>query len=310
MFRKVETQRSLFLISLSGVIVASITPFRGGEVYEEGLRQLTDFLVSKHVNAIFVCGTTGEGMIMNVTQRKKVTELAVERSKIPVIVHAGTNNLEETSELVRHAKDVGAAAVASVTPMFYPYTSEGLASYFLSLAKSSDLPFFIYSNPSRTGVRITPETIVKIFKEGPSNLAGVKESSADMSFLGKVIQSIPGKMVFNGADTCFLPGLALGTSGQVSGYSSLCPELYVELYRAWVGGDIKKAQSLQTKISKVKALLEVPYIQPIKEGLKMRSIDAGDVIPPLVKMKQNEVESLRKGLSEAAPEIFSSEEMH
>ena len=297
------------MISLSGVIVAAITPFRDDQVYEEGLNQLINFLVSKHVNAIFVCGTTGEGMIMNVVQRKKVAEIAVERSKIPVIVHAGTNNLEDTLELVKHAKDIGASAVASVTPMFYPYTSEGLLSYFLRLAKASDIPFFVYSNPSRTGVKITPETIVRIFKEGPSNLAGVKESSADMSYLGKVIQSIPERMVFNGADTCFLPGLVLGTSGQVSGYASLCPELYVELYKAWVDGEIKKAQSLQAKISKVKALLEIPYIQPIKEGLKMRSVDVGDVIPPLVKMKQNEVESLRKGLFDAAPEIFSPNEM-
>jgi 4-hydroxy-tetrahydrodipicolinate synthase len=293
------------LARFSGVVVATITPFHGGEVYEEGFYQLTDFLVSKGVDAIFVCGTTGEGMIMNVSERKRAAEVVAERSKIPVIVHSGTNNLGETIELMRHAKDIGAAAVAAVTPMFYPYTNEGLVSYFLAVARSTDLPFFIYSNPSRTGVRLAPDVIAKIFEQGPSNICGVKESSADMTYLGKIIQSVPGKLVFNGADTCFLPGLVLGTTGQVSGYSTLTPELYVALYKAWTDGNLKQAQLLQTKISKIKALLETPYIQPIKEGLKMRSIEAGDVKPPLVPMSRVEIEKLKKGLIEEAPEIFS-----
>ncbi len=293
------------MFNLSGVVVASVTPFRKGQVYKEGFDLLIEFLVSKRVNAIFVCGTTGEGMIMNLKQRKRAAELAVQSSKVPVIVQVGTNNLEDTIDLTKHARDIGAAATASITPMFYPYTNDGLASYFLEVARASDLPIFVYSNPSRTGVKISLETLTKIFKEGPGNLAGVKESSADMTFLGKVIQSFGAKMVFNGADTCFLPGLVLGTSGQVSGYASLCPELYVQLYEAWTSGDLKKAQSLQAKISKVKGLLETPYIQPIKEGLRMRSIDVGDVIPPLVTMRQSEIENLRKGLAEAAPEIFA-----
>lgn len=292
-------------MKLSGIIVASVTPFRKGQIYKEGFDSLIEFLASKKVSAIFVCGTTGEGMIMNMTQRKKTAEIAVQSGKLPVIVQVGTNNLEDTIELTKHAKDIGAVATASITPMFYPYTSDGLASYFLEVARSSDLPIFVYSNPSRSGVKISIETLAKIFKEGPSNLVGVKESSADMTYLGRVVQTLDGRMVFNGADTCFLPGLVLGTSGQVSGYASLCPELYVELYDAWTRGDIKKSQSLQVKISKVKAMLETPYIQPIKEGLKMRSIDIGDVIPPLVTMRQSEIENLRKGLAEAAPEIFA-----
>jgi 4-hydroxy-tetrahydrodipicolinate synthase len=295
------------LFQFSGVIVATITPFHNGEVYKEGFIELTDFLASNKVRAIFVCGTTGEGMIMNLNQRRKAAEIVVERSKIPVIIHSGTNNFEDTVELTKHAKDIGSSAAAVITPMFYPYSNEGLKSYFLSVAKSCDLPLFIYSNPSRTGTKIPPETFMKIFQEGPSNIIGVKESSADMTYLGKIIQSIPGKSVFNGADTCFLPGLALGSAGQVSGYSTLTPELYIELYDAWLKGDIKKAQSLQTKISRIKALLESPYIQPIKVGLKMRSIDVGDVKTPLTAMNENEIQRLRKGLTETAPEIFSSE---
>jgi 4-hydroxy-tetrahydrodipicolinate synthase len=302
--------KSKSLDGFSGIIVATITPFRNSEVYKEGFTQLTDFLISKKVNAIFVCGTTGEGMIMNVKQRKKAAEIVVERSKkIPVIVHAGTNNIEETVELTKHAKDVGASAVAVITPMFYPYTNEGLTAYFSNVAKASDLPLFIYSNPTRTGIKMPPEVFTKIFQNGPDNLVGIKESSADMTYLGKIIQAVPGKAVFNGADTCFLPGLVLGTVGQVSGYATLVPELYVELYDAWIKGDVKLAQSIQTKISKIKACLETPYIQPIKEGLKMRSIDVGDVKPPLVSMTRAEVEKLGRSLSELAPEIFSSEKV-
>src|SRR5712692_1891332 len=115
---------------ISGVITATVTPFKNGELYEEGINQITDFLCSKGVNALFECGTTGEGMIMNMEQRKKVAEITVERSSIPVIIHAGTNNLEDTIELCRHAKDIGAYAIGTITPMFYAFTNDGLVDYF------------------------------------------------------------------------------------------------------------------------------------------------------------------------------------
>jgi dihydrodipicolinate synthase/N-acetylneuraminate lyase len=290
----------------SGVIVASVTPFKQGKIYREGFFQLLDFYKSKGADAVFICGTTGEGMIMDVQARKEAATVALERSKIPVIIHSGTNNLEDTLALTKHAKDVGATAVAVITPMFYPYTDRGLAEYYLNVANSMDLPLFIYSNPSRAGVKMSPEAISEIFEKGPDNLVGVKESSADMTYLGKVIQAIPSKEIFNGADTCFLPGLVLGTSGQVSGYASLTPELYVQLYSAWMQQNIKEAMELQKKISKIKGVLEKPYIQPIKEGLKMRGIDVGDVKPPLVTMEKNEIEKLGNKLREFAPEIFQT----
>jgi 4-hydroxy-tetrahydrodipicolinate synthase len=293
--------------SLSGIIVATITPFRNGSVHKAGLVELTDFLTERGVHALFVCGTTGEGMIMNLKERKQVAEIAVERSSKPVVVHAGTNNIEDTVDLCNHAEDIGAFAVAVITPMFYPYTTDGLVSYFVKVSESFEIPMFIYSNPSRTNVKMSPEAFSRIFEEGFSNLIGVKESSGDMTYLGRVLDQLPGKSVFNGADTCFLPALVLGTSGQVSGYANVAPELWIKLYDAWKRRDLEGARKIQTQISKVRALLETPYIQPLKEGLKFRGVDAGDVKTPLTPMSEKEVDTLRKKLADLSPEMFSRE---
>jgi 4-hydroxy-tetrahydrodipicolinate synthase len=294
---------------LSGVIVATVTPFRNGSIHKEGVIDLTNFLVEKGVDALFVCGTTGEGMIMTLDERKKVAEIYVDTSSKPVVVHAGTNNLEDTLELCHHAKDIGAFATAVITPMFYPYASDGLVEYFLKVSDECDLPLFVYSNPSRTNVKLNPESFGKIFEEGSSNLVGVKESSGDITYLGKILQFIPSdKIVFNGADTCFLPGLVLGTSGQVSGYANVAPELWVSLYKAWKKRDLEEAKRIQIEISKLRSLLETPYIQPLKEALKLRGVDAGDVKIPLTRMKEKEVEGLRKELVDLSPHIFLSQE--
>jgi len=290
--------------NLTGVIVATVTPIKEGHVHKDGFVQLVDFLTEKRVQAIFVCGTTGEGMIMSLESRKRAAEIVRERSKIPVIVHAGTNVAEDTQHLASHANQIGAEAIAVITPMFYPYTNEGLGDYFQTIARHCDIPLFIYSNPGRAGTKMTPEGIAKAASASMGRIVGVKESSGDMGYLGKIIQTNPELTIFNGADNCFLPGLVLGTTGQVSGYATLTPELYVSLFDCWKNRKIEEAMKLQQKISKIKALLEVPYIQPIKEGLKMRGIDAGDVIAPLVRMKQEEISKLEEKLSEFAPELF------
>ncbi len=292
---------------LSGVITATITPFKNGKVYEKGVIQVTDFLCSRGVSALFECGTTGEGMIMNLQERKRVAEIAVERSSVPVIIHCGTNNLEDTIELCKHAKDIGAAGTASITPMFYAFTNEGYVDYYNRISRSCDIPQFLYNNPARAGAKLAPDVVGRIFNEASDSLVGVKESSGDLTYLGRIIQQVPGKFVFNGADACMLPALVLGTSGQVSGYSNPTPELYVELYKAWLRGDIQGGRKIQTRISILRASLETPHFQPMKEALKLRGIDAGDVKPPLMKMGEKEVEALRNKLIELEPELFLQE---
>ena len=173
-------------------------------------------------------------------ERKRAAEIVRECSDIPVIIHAGTNTVEDTKDLGVHAKEIGADAIAVITPMFYPYTSDGLSSYFSKVSNACMLPLFIYSNPGR-GTRMSPEAIAKTASENSEWVVGVKESSGDIGFLGKVIQAVPNLKVFSGADNCYLPGLVIGTAGQVSGYATLIPELYVSLHDAWKKKDIELA---------------------------------------------------------------------
>jgi 4-hydroxy-tetrahydrodipicolinate synthase len=297
--------RQLITNHFSGVVVAIVTPLRDGEIYLDGFRQLLDFLESRGVSGFFVCGTSGEGMILHPRLRRKAAEFATDLSKLPVIIHAGANNIEETIDLCKHAKDVGADGVGVITPMFYPYTSDGLVSYFTAAAASVDLPVFVYSNPSRANIRLQPETVSRLFSRGGKNLIGIKESSGDMSYFSEIIQDLPERLVFNGADNCFLPALTLGASGQVSGYANAIPELYVQLYKAWIDKQLENATRLQFRISRIRSHLTNPYITPIKEALRLRGVDTGEVQIPLVPMSKAEVERLGAQLATVEPEFFS-----
>ena len=159
----------------TGAGVAIITPMlQDGSVDFEGLKKLIDFQIDNGTDAIIICGTTGESSTLSDEEHRDCIRCAVEHThnRIPVIAGTGSNDTKYAIELSQEAQELGADGLLLVTPYYNKCTQRGLIAHYTAIADSVDIPIILYNVPSRTGVNITPETIVALCKEY-ENIAGV-----------------------------------------------------------------------------------------------------------------------------------------
>lgn len=294
------------MFSLKGVVPAMITPLKNGgkEVDFDALRKYCEFLVSKGVQGLFVCGTTGEGPLLSIQERKSIAEVAVEQIKhrVKVIIQTGYITTEETILLTKHAQHIGADAAGIVLPYFYYLDEKALLEHFVKVAHAvPEFPLFIYNIPQCAGNDLIPE-IVRELLARIDNLAGIKNSNPDLFQLQDYVRLMGKKgSVFVGCDGLDLAGLAIGAQGIVSGNASAFPEPFVSLYRAFEKGDIKMARKQQVLINRLRLILkDGRYPAFYKRSLKLRGIEAGSVRAPQRELSSDEVTELKKSLKELA----------
>ena len=269
-----------------GVAPAMATPLQadGYSVNKDVIPQLAAFLIEKGVTGLFVGGTTGEGVLLSLEQRKILQETAVSTTnkRVPVILQTGTNNLADTITLSQHAQKVGADAVAVVTPFFYGMHDEGLAAYFRAIAEAvPDLPLLLYDIPHLAINGISPALLARLGNELPS-VAGVKCSRPDAQMVRQLIAAAPKHtMVLAGNEAIALGSLAMGADGLISGLSTAVPEPFVALTQAVAQGNLAEAQQIHDKINQMLAQMPAgARIGGIKQILAERGILMGTAVPP------------------------------
>lgn len=284
--------------NVEGIVTALITPFDdSGALKEEAIRSLIRFQLEKGVHGFLPCGTTGQGALMTLDERKRVAELVVEETKhkIPVIVQVGTPATQTTITLAKHAADIGAEAIACVTPYYYQPDEEGLIRHYETIAKAVSLPVLVYNIPRHTGVNIKPEALLKLAKMNA--IVGVKDSTRDFLQLLETVEILPKDfVVLDGTEGYVLPALIMGAKGAVSALANALPELFTDLYREFKKGDLERAKTIQFKLKKVKRLTEQPNLAPIFEILKERGINCGNPRNPLRAMTKDERLQMLEGL--------------
>jgi dihydrodipicolinate synthase/N-acetylneuraminate lyase len=216
---------------LHGAIAAAVTPLRDGgrSLDEASVAPLVRFLAEGGMDGVLTCGTTGEGVLLSVAERRRVTELCLEarRPGFAVAVHAGAQTTEHTVELSLHAKEVGADAVAVIAPPYFPLDDQELFDHFWRAAGACDpVPFYLYEFVGRSGYPVPIPVIERLRDEVP-NLAGLKVS--DTPFEAVKPYLVDGLDVFIGFEPLVLEGLAAGAVGAVSGLASAWPEVTAEL---------------------------------------------------------------------------------
>lgn len=283
----------------SGIFNAIVTPFtKKGQLDEKSMAALASFQVKSKVDGLYACGTTGEGVSMTLSQRKRVAEICMDSSdgKVTVMTQVGDEAMENIKELAKHAEDIGVDAIAALTPYYYKPDTEAVIEYYKTIGSYTDLPLFIYHIPPFTGLTLTARTIATIMEQVPT-VSGIKDSSGDFKHLLEILYYRPkGVTVFSGSDEYALAGLISGMDGCVTGYASAFPENYVKLYSLFREGKIDKAIVLQEKITMIKEQLKTPSIQAIKEAVKLRGVNGGYVKKPLRPMSSAEIRDLKARL--------------
>lgn len=273
---------------LHGVITAMVTPFdEAGELDLDGVRRLTKFLVSKKVHCLYPGGTTGEMLLMTVEERKRLAEAVVETAagQATVYIQVGAMNLRDTMELCRHARSIGADGVGVVTPSFFSVTETEMEEYYVALSRSlpDDFPVYLYNIPQCSGNDLKTSTAERIVARCP-NVVGIKYSYADFHRVGEYLRVKGGDFsVVIGADRLFLPGLAMGCDGTVSGVSCVCPEPFLAIWDAFQADDLERARKVQGIATLICELLRNgANMAYFKAALASRGVDAGHMRRPLL----------------------------
>jgi len=287
---------------IEGLVPALLTPFtkNGAQVDYDKACALASRLADQGVAGVFPCGTTGEGMLMTLDERKKLAEevVAAVGKRIKVIIHVGCLDTASTIELARHAREAGAAAAGAIAPGFYAYDDAALMRHYKMVVKG--FPLFFYNLPACAKNELSPDLIVRLAHE-VDNIVGLKDSAGAIHKLSMVLDGAPrGFVVLNGVDEYTYQAKLTGANGSVTSTGNVAPELFLNIYRALEKGHLKKARSAQARLSRACRLFQYgKMVAYYKEGLRLRGFDAGYVRPPQRELTAAEKRAFAKGLEGA-----------
>ncbi len=285
-----------------GAGVALITPFTAdGEVNYPKLTEIVEEQIAGGTDAIIVCGTTGESSTMSHAEHLDVIRYVcdVTGHRIPVIAGTGSNSTKEAIYMSVEAEKAGADGLLLVTPYYNKATQGGLIRHYTEIANSVKIPILLYHIPSRTGVTMKPETIVRLCKEVP-NIVGVKEASGNFSAIAEIMNLADGCVdLYSGNDDQIVPLLSLGGKGVISVLSNVAPAQTHEICASYFRGDVKKSAQMQIEaIPLINALFcEVNPI-PVKAAMNLMGKEVGPLRLPLTEMEPQNQERLKKAMKD------------
>lgn len=283
-----------------GIATALITPFRNGEVDYDTFGRLIDWQIENGIDALVICGTTGEGSTLSDEEHKACIRFAVERAAGRTVIIAGTgsNDTNYAINLTKYSCDVGADAMLVVTPYYNKATQRGLVESFYAIADASTKPMIVYNVPSRTGCNIQPQTYLKLAEH--ENIRGIKEANGDISSVVETQSLLRGKLdLYSGNDDQLVPILAMGGAGCISVLSNLMPRQTREICDRFWDGDIAGAAKLQCDyLPLINALFSEVNPIPVKAAMAAMGFGENSLRLPLTCMEQAHAEVLLRLMRE------------
>ncbi|MYD11875.1 MAG: dihydrodipicolinate synthase family protein [Chloroflexi bacterium] len=272
---------------IHGVICPTVTPLkRDGAINPDAIRPLVDWLIDRGVAGIYPLGTTGEGPLFAIAERKAVAAVTVEAvaGRVPVIIHTGAISTGETIELTRHAQAVGADAASVITPWYFPLDDGALEAHYGAIYEAApDFPIYLYNLPAMAGNSLSAALVTRLARRY-ENCVGLKDSSGDLDAMFATNHLQGGR--FNtciGPDGLILAGLSMGLDATVSGSLNYIPEIITGIYDAFHAGDWQGARQLQQQQQAVSAVVASGGWLPIVKGIMAaRGLPVGGVRAPLL----------------------------
>ncbi len=283
-------------VIFKGCGTAIITPFTENGVNLKEFEKLIENQIENKIDALIVCGTTGESSTMTLEERKETIKFAVEavHKRVPVTVGTGSNCTKSAIEMTKFAESVGADGALIVTPYYNKTTQEGLIAHYKAIAKETNLPIILYNVPSRTGVNILPKTCQELSKL--KNIVAIKEASGNLSQVTEIANLCGDELnIYSGNDDQILPVLSVGGIGVISVLSNIMPEFTHTMVEDFLDGNLQKAKKAQIRaIPLIKALFSEVNPIPVKAALNLLGYDCGMPRMPLLEMSKQNQEILKK----------------
>ena len=285
-------------ILFKGVGSAVPTPFDENGVNISEFRKFLQFQIDNNVDALIVCGTTGESSTM--TRDEKIIAincaLEVANEKIPVIVGTGSNNTREAIEMSKIAERLGVDGILVVTPYYNKTTQRGLIAHYKAIAESVSIPIILYNVPSRTGVNIEPQTCLELSKI--DNIVAIKEASGNISQVAQISNLCGDNLhIYSGNDDQIVPICSLGGIGVISVLSNIKPKFVHDMVYDFLDGNIDKARKMQLNVLPlIDSLFSEVNPIPVKYALNELGFNFGVPRLPLVEFSDTNKKVLRQYL--------------
>lgn len=273
----------------TGSGVALVTPFdENGDVNYSRLREILEFHVLNHTDAIIVTGTTGEGSTLSDEEKISVIEFTVDiiNSRIPVIAGTGSNDTRHAVEFSKRVEKLGVDGLLVVTPYYNKGNENGIYEHYKAIAEGVKIPVILYNVPSRTGVNLSIPLLKRLAQI--ENITALKEASGNISYVAEVAREVPELDIYSGNDDMVVPVLSLGGKGVISVSANIIPDISHDMTVSFLKGDIKKARELQLKYNDlVNALFLETNPVPVKEAMNFLGYEVGNCRLPLGAMNES-----------------------
>ena len=290
----------------TGAATAIVTPMdAAGNVDYAAFERMLNWQVEAGIDALVICGTTGEGSTLTDEEHRQVLEFAMKvvAGRVPMIAGTGSNDAAYAIDLTKFACDIGYDAMLLVTPYYNKTTQKGLIAFFTAIADASTKPVILYNVPSRTGVNIAPATYAAL-ADHPMIWA-IKEAGGSISQVVETAALVGDKLdIYSGNDDQIVPILACGGKGVISVLSNVLPAETSLLCRKFFAGDVQGSMEMQKQyLPLINALFcEVNPI-PAKAAAAAMGYGENYLRLPLVPMERAHEETLLQCMREVGIEV-------
>ena len=283
----------------TGAATAIVTPFRNGKVDFKKFGELIDLQIAGGIDAVVVCGTTGECSTQSLDEHIASVDFCVKyvNGRVKVIAGTGSNDTHDALFLSQESDKSGADALLIVTPYYNKTTQLGLIKHFTFIADRVDLPIILYNVPSRTGMSFETGTYIELSKH--PNINGVKEASSNFTLIGSTMASCGDDLyIWSGNDEDIVPIMSLGGKGVISTLGNIAPSVVVEMTAYALAGDFKKAAEIQLRYFDLIATLFVEVNpMPVKAALNLMGLEVGQPRMPLCELLPENLEKLKLAMA-------------
>lgn len=286
--------------SFYGAWPALITPATPEGGVELGvLRELVAHLLGKGIGGLYVCGATGEGLLLSPEERRQVADAVLHevRGRVPVIVHVGAAATRDAVALAGHARDSGAAGTSSVLPFVGSGPQSTYLHYQAIAAAAPELPFF----PYLYGGQIDALTLMRELSQRIPNLGGTKYTGPNMFELKQLLDLGAGRQgwtIFSGMDEQCVFAAMSGSPANIGSTLNLMPGVYREMRRLCEAGDLAAARDLQMHANRLtQVLLSFGYAGALREAVRMLGFDCGQPRLPHPPLPAEKRQALREALA-------------
>ena len=288
-----------------GAATALITPMKDGKIDYGKFEALIEDQIKNNIDALVVCGTTGESATLNDAEHRELIKFCVDTAakRVPVIAGTGSNDTNYAISLSTHACELGVDGLLLVTPYYNKTSQRGIVKHFNAIADKVDRPMILYNVPSRTGLNILPATYKELSYH--ENIVAVKEANGNLSSVAETINLCGDDLkIISGNDDQIVPIMALGGIGVISVLSNLLPHETHMICKNMLDGNTAEAAKAQIKyIPLINALFCETNPIPVKAAMEKIGMCTGELRLPLAEISDANRERLFCAMKQAGMEI-------